>query len=80
MKAVKRKRPEKIGDRIINCNWQELATTVRRNEAYIDYMIEKGIRSLIVVAHYNLTTEMGRPEYSPDTSEIQKEVDRLITL
>lgn len=75
-----KKKPEQIGNKILNCNWQELATSVRRNEAYINYMEKKGIMKLIVIAHYNLTTKMGRPEYSPDTSEIQKEVDKIIKL
>ena len=52
--------------------------TVRRHEAYIKYMEKKGIKKLIVLAHYNLTTKMGRPEYAPDASEIQKEVDNLL--
>ena len=72
------KKPEQIGDKIISCNWQELATSVRRNEAYINYMEQKGIKKLIVMAHYNLTTKMGRPEYSPDAFEIQQEVDKLL--
>lgn len=32
------KRPEKIGEKLVSCNWQELAQTVLKNERYVDHL------------------------------------------